>query len=292
MNTLLWATLFGATRIITTQEFTPELECRLIEQYKISFVLTTVPDTITLLRSDAVTKYNLSSLRNYCTRGSKPPPGILAELNKHFPDGRTYALIGMTEMASSYAGACTKYEDNGTAGQLMCDVEAIIVDEAGRRCGPNVSGELCLKPRYPLLGYYNNAAATQQAFDANGFLLTGDIARFDEANNLFVIDRKKDIIRSGFFQISPSEIEAVLIRSPAIVRACVAGIPDDLAIDLPAAAIVRKNGSKITEAEIFALVAGSVRPKSFFLLCRHRFMSREHLEKIIFYVAYNVRSYL
>lgn len=257
INTLLWGTLFGATRVITAEPHSPELAFRLIEKYKVSFILDSVPFLVGMLRSDAINRYDLTSLRNYCTRGSKPPPGMLTEFNVHFPDGRSHAFIGMTEMASLYAGVCTKYEDKGTAGQLMCDVEAIVVDDNGKRCGLNENGELCLKPRYPLLGYYNNPDATKEAFDAQGFFKTGDIAHFDAVNDLYVVDRKKDIIRYCFHQISPSKIEAVIMRSPEILRACVAGIPDNVSIDLPAAAIIRKNGSTITEEEIYAMVAGT-----------------------------------
>lgn len=256
MNALLWGTLFGATRIITADAFTPELHLRLIEKHRITFAMNGVPKLLEMLRCEAIAKYDLSSLRHYCTVGSKPPPGTLRAFNAHFPNGRTYAFLGMTELATLFAGACTKYEDTGTAGQLMCDVEAIVVDDNGDRCGPNVDGELCLRPRYPPLGYYNDAEATAQAFDADGYFRTGDIARFDGANDLYVVDREKDIIRTNFKMISPTVIEAVLLRSPEIVGACVCGIPDGMCVE-PAAAVIRTAGSTLTEQQTHAMVAGN-----------------------------------
>lgn len=254
---LIWGTLFGATRIITTETETAELAFRLIEKYKVSFMFDVVPFLIEMLHSKAIDQHDLTSLRNYFCVGSRPPPGMLTKLNGYFPAGQTHNSIGMTEMAGSYAASCANYGDDGAAGQLANGVEAKIIDVNGNRCGPNEKGELYLKPRYRLLGYYNNPEATEQAFDAEGFLMTGDIGYFDASNtNLYVVDRKKDIIRYNFHQISPSEIEAVLMRSPEIARVCVAGIPDAVAIDLPAAAIIRKKGSSITEKEVYDMIAG------------------------------------
>lgn len=254
---LIWGTLFGATRIITTETETAELAFRLIEKYKVSFMFDVVPFLIEMLQSKAIDQHDLTSLRNYFCVGSRPPPGMLTKLNKYFPAGQTHNSIGMTEMAGSYAASCANYGDDGAAGQLANGVEAKIIDVNGNRCGPNEKGELYLKPCYRLLGYYNNPEATEQAFDAEGFLMTGDIGYFDASNtNLYVVDRKKDIIRYNFHQISPSEIEAVLMRSPEIARVCVAGVPDAVAIDLPAAAIIRKKGSSITEKEVYDMIAG------------------------------------
>lgn len=246
--------------MITTETETAELAFRLIEKYQVSFMFDVVPFLVEMLQSEMIEQYNLSSLRNYFCVGSKPPPGMLSKLNEHFPNGRTHNSIGMTEMAGSYAASCANYGDDGAAGQLANGIEAKIIDVNGNRCGPSQTGELYLKPRYRLLGYYNNPEATEQAFDTEGFLMTGDIGYFDATNsNLYVVDRKKDIIRYDFHQISPSEIEAALMKSPEIARVCVAGIPDTVAVDLPAAAIIRKEGSKITEKEVYDMVAGIFR---------------------------------
>lgn len=117
------------------------------------------------------------------------------EFNKRFPDGKVLTFLGMTELTNSYSGVCNKYEDSGTAGQLMRDIEAIVVDDKGNRCGPNERGEICLRYRHPFLGYYNNPEATKEAFDDDRLFRTGDVVIFDEKNDLFVVDRKKDIIK-------------------------------------------------------------------------------------------------
>lgn len=137
-----------------------------------------------------------------------------------------------------------------------------IVDDDGNRCGVNVDGEICLKTTYKFIGYYNNREATEELFDKEGFLKTGDIGHFDEDGDLFIVDRKKDLLKYCNFQISPSEIDSYLIESPAIKSACVVGIPDPLVTDLPAAVVVRADGSNITEEEICNMVAGNANPST------------------------------
>ena len=98
--------------------------------------------------------------------------------------------------------------------------------------------------------------STNAAFDEDGFILTGDIGYFDEKGDLFIVDRKKDLIRCNNYQVSPSEIESFLMKSLSIKVVCVAGIRDETSNELPAAFIVRNPGSNITEKEVFDAVAG------------------------------------
>lgn len=212
---------------------------------------------IAMQKHEAIGRTDLTTMKTFFFGGTKVPLGSAAEFNKHFPDGVALAGLGMTEIAGIHAFCQTKYTEKDTAGQFGINVVAKIVDEKGERCGVNVDGELCLKTLYPFFGYYNNAEATKESFDAEGFLKSGDICHFDEDGDLFVVDREKDMIRYGPVQIKPSEIEALLIRSPKIAEVCVIPIPDCIAIELPAAVVVRKNGYKISAQTIYDMVAGN-----------------------------------
>lgn len=256
--TLIAGTLFGATRLITTQRFSTELAFRLIPQYKVSFIINAVYQLASMLRCDQIDIVDLTSLKNYCVGGSKVPFGLATQFNKHFPNGNAHIIIGMTEMSGVYASSCAKNGAKDTVGQLSYDFVVKIVDECGNRCGVNVDGELCLKTRYTHLGYYNNPKASEESFDAEGFFLTGDICHFDEDGDLFIIDRKKDMMKYCNYQVTPSEIEAILIKSTEIEAACVVGIPDIVATDLPAVAVIRNKGSNITARDVYELVAGNL----------------------------------
>ena len=131
-----------------------------------------------------------------------------------------------------------------------------IIDDDGNRCGVHIDGEICIKTNYKFIGYYNNREATEELFDEENFIKTGDVGHFDEDGDLYIVDRKKDLLKYCNFQISPSEIDSYLIESSDIKSACVVGIPDPLVTDLPAAVVVRAQGSTITEEEIVNMVAG------------------------------------
>lgn len=131
-----------------------------------------------------------------------------------------------------------------------------IVDDDGNRLGPNEDGEIAYTTNYKFLGYYGNEEATAELYDDEGFICSGDIGHFDEDGDLFIIDRKKDLMKYCNMQISPSAIEAYLIESPGIKACCVVGIPDEMATDLPAAVVIRADGSNISGQEIYDMVAG------------------------------------
>lgn len=168
----------------------------------------------------------------------------------------TFFLSGMSEIAGvasiDYPGPSGK----DSVGPLVGGSKVKIIDEEGKRCGPNVDGEICLKVNYKFLGYFGNKEATEELFDAEDFLHTGDIGHFDDDGLLFIVDRKKDLLKYNNFQISPSEIDCYLIESSHIKSACVVGIPGE-GTDLPAAVVVRANGSNISEKDVFDLVAGN-----------------------------------
>lgn len=257
VNILLSGTMRGATRIITTDVFTPELELRLIEQYKVTLTLNTPNQVVLMMKSSNFSKTDLSHLKYVLVGGSKVPFHIKTELNKHLQNGCLVNVgYGMSEIGGMIAIDYNGAYDKDTVGQLQNGRCVKIVDEHGNRCGPNVDGEVCVKTNYTFLGYFGNQKATEELFDAEGFVRTGDIGHFDNDNYLYLIDRKKDILKHKGYQISPSEIEAYLIESSQIESACIIGIPDD-GTDLPAAVIVRSDNANISEKDVFDMIAGN-----------------------------------
>lgn len=255
--TLILGTLFGAMRIITVEKFTPEISFRVIPKYKITFVLNAAYQLVSMLKHDAIGKTDLTSVKTYCVAGSRLPFGSLTEFNKNFPDGDTYNLMGMTETCGIYCYARMKSSNEDTAGQLRPHIEMKIVDNNGHRCGVNVDGEVCLKLKHRFLAYYNNEEATRETFDEEGFFVTGDIGHFDADGDLFIVDRKKDMLKFNNYQITPAEIEAVLGKVSDIEASCVVGVPDNDGLDLPAAAVIRKKGSNISAEHIYDIVASN-----------------------------------
>lgn len=253
-NILICGTINGATRIITTQLFSVEVQFRLVEKYGVTFALNAAPHLAAMSRSDRLQQANLSSLKCQIVTGGKSSHFTQIEMSSHLPNGSVHAAYGMSEAA----GIVTmNLGDKDSVGQIAHSYRIKLIDDNGNRCGIGKDGEICFKANYRFLGYYGNQAATDGIYDKEGFIMSGDIGHFDEDGNLVVVDRKKDIIKYGNIQVSPSELESYLGKSPAIKSACVIGIHDeDSDNDLPTAFIVRNEQVNITEKEVSDMIAG------------------------------------
>ncbi|KAJ6639767.1 4-coumarate-CoA ligase 1, partial [Pseudolycoriella hygida] len=223
---LLTATFRGATRLITRKSFSPDLELDLIEKYKINVVLNTPHQLSMLLKCDRIDKSDLSTIKMMIVSGTKLLIDIKSKMKNLLPNGTICNAYGMSEVAGYIACDFCENPSLDTNGQILNRCFIKITDKNGHRCDVNVDGEICIKTRYKFLGYYGCPEATEELFDA------------------------EDYVHSA-----PSEIEDFLIQSPAIAAACVIGIPDDVATDLPAAVIVRNKGLLITEKEVFNMVS-------------------------------------
>lgn len=259
--TLVLGTLTGSTRIITTDVFSPELQLRLIEQYKITFIFNATHQLVLIAKSlDRLPTANLSSWKYVVVCGSQVPFHIKSERHKYLPNGHFVCAYGMTEaggiMTIDYP--CTGEKD--TVGRLYDGCQVKVIDDMGRRCDANETGEICIKMRYRFIGYYGNQQATAETIDNDGFIVSGDMGYFDDDGDLHITGRKKELLKYCNFPISPSEIDSWLIARADIEAACVIGLPDAImSTDLPAAAIVRAKGSKITEQDVYDLVAGKLK---------------------------------
>lgn len=254
--TLFKGTLCGATRIITTDVFSAQLQIRLIEQYKITFCANAPHQIILIMKSKCFDKANFSSLKTLIVGGSKVPYFFKSELSPRLPNICLYAAYGMSETVGAISFDMPPKKEKDNVGRLCNGCCVKIVDDDGNNCDKNVVGEVCIKMAHKYLGYHGNPQATKELFDADNFIKTGDIGYFDDDGDLFINGRKKELLKYSNFPIVPSEIDAFLSEMPDIKMASVAGIPDSLG-DLPAAVIVRTEGSNISEKEVCDLVAGN-----------------------------------
>lgn len=254
---LITTTLSGCFRIITTDEFTPELMLSIVEKYMVTHFVSPPTSLSMVLKSPEVAQSNLSSLQFWLCGGSATPHERIEQMKKHLSSGQIVVSYGLTEIAGGVAIGFPNIKPH-TVGQLVAGIEVKIVDENGNRVGVGVDGEICVDSKYKFLGYYGNQSETDAMFDEEGFLRSGDIGHFDDEGDLFVMDRQKDIFKYRSCHISPTEIENVILKNDGVQLACVFGIPDIECMDLPAAAIVKAGGSNITVAEINEIVKNNL----------------------------------
>ncbi|RMJ23667.1 AMP-binding enzyme [Aspergillus sp. HF37] len=164
---------------------------------------------------------------------------------------------GMTETSCvATMFAFPEHDDTGSVGRQIPNLEAKLIDENGNNISAyGARGELCVRGPTVTPGYFNNAGANAQAFDADGWYKTGDIAYCDGATRKwYIVDRKKELIKVRGFQVAPPELEAVLLSHPHIVDAAVIGVSVPNAdTEFPRAYVVRRpggEGAKLTEAGV------------------------------------------
>lgn len=252
---------YGAKNIITKHSFSSELQLEIIEKYKVSILAGIPLNLLTCMRNNRINGMDLSCLKIIMFYGSKSPPYLVKEFNRYFPNAKIQTRYGMAEVGRISDGFLNAKECSNV-GRLVNGCIAKIVDDHGRRCGPNVTGEICVKKSNEFLGYYKDIEATVKAIDREGFFLTGDIGHFDQNGYLFFDDRKRFVITTFFFEgvILPTEIEAHLLSKPDIEEVCVVGIPILDNFELPSAVIVRQKDSSLTQRNVYDMIAG--KPKS------------------------------
>jgi acyl-CoA synthetase (AMP-forming)/AMP-acid ligase II len=200
-------------------------------------------------------RHDLSSFRFKACTSAPFRAELKAEVLRRWP-GELTEYYGMTEGGGSTILYCRQHPDKlHTVGQPAEGHELRLIDEAGVELPsrPDVIGEVVGRSASMMTGYHNQPDQTRDAqwFDAQGrrFIRTGDVGRFDEDGFLILMDRRKDMIISGGFNIYPSDLEAELRRHAAVADAAVVGVPSEQWGETPVAFVVRRAGYDDTGAD-------------------------------------------
>ncbi|MDQ3850944.1 MAG: long-chain fatty acid--CoA ligase [Actinomycetota bacterium] len=145
----------------------------------------------------------------------------------------------------------------GSIGTPIAGVEMKVVDEQGNELGPGEVGEILIRGHNVMKGYWKRPEATAEAIE-DGWFATGDLARVDEDGYFFIVDRKKELIIRGGYNVYPREVEEVLYEHPAVREAAVVGIPHEALGEEVGAAVALKDGERADPEELQAYVKGQV----------------------------------
>ncbi len=198
-------------------------------------------------------KVNMGSIRA-CISGSAP---LLLETKERFEKltgGKLFEGYGLSEAPT--ATHCNPFgglNKEGSIGMPLPDVECRIIslDDGVTALGPGEEGELVLRGPQVMRGYHNMPTETTNTL-RDGWLFTGDIARMDEQGYFYIVDRKKELIKAGGFQVWPREIEEVLAQHPAVLEVAAAGVPDAYRGETVKAWVVLRPGETVTEEDLKA----------------------------------------
>lgn len=253
-NAILNSTLMLRNHLVSIPRFIPEDYIQCLVEFRPKFLFVVPSLMLFLATHPKVTKDHLSSVDAILVGAA----AASLQLQDKFKQkcGKDIDITqgyGMTE--SSPVTLCTPYKYDlskvGTCGQLYPNTQAKIVSLTdGSNLGPHQPGELYIRGPQVMKGYLNNEKATKETLDADGWLHTGDVAYYDPEGFFYMVDRTKELIKVKGNQVSPTELENLILELPEISDVAVAGIADEMSGEIPRAYVVLKPGQNLDEKAI------------------------------------------
>jgi long-chain acyl-CoA synthetase len=264
-----YAAMFSGGTICVVPAFIPDKIFSYIEKYRATwlFMVPIMYDWMFMTPADVRGKYDTSSLRHVVSCGAPLHNTTAAKMIDYFKSAEISNWLGASEF-----GFITRYsyrdglKEDGCIGKALFDLELKIFDEKGVPVKDGESGILYGRGFSMWEGYFNKPEATREAYLDHEWGTVGDIARVGKDGNLYIVDRKSDMIISGGINIYPTEVENVLKKHNDIADLAVIGVPDDKWGESVKAVVVKKAGSTVTEEELIEFcrkdLAGFKVPKS------------------------------
>ncbi len=264
MTVLMNVSLAVGATIVIMPKFDLEQFLKMIQQYKVTKTYIVPPVALALISFKDLDKFDLSSLISITSAAAPLPLEVGEKLQATLPHAIVKQGYGMTE--ASPVVTLTPLDRSkvkiDSVGFPIPDTELKIVDveDPSKTLPPGEPGELAIRGPQIMKGYLNKPEETSKVLTPDGWYLSGDIARIDEEGYVYILDRKKDMIKYKGYQIAPAELESVILSHPAVKDAAVIPKPDLEAGEIPKAFVVLKEGASLTEDELINFVAEQVAP--------------------------------
>ncbi|XP_057785020.1 4-coumarate--CoA ligase-like 1 [Salvia miltiorrhiza] len=252
------ATIKNKGMVVVMQRYELRLFLSALIRHRVTFAPIVPPIMLGLVKNPIVDEFDLTKLclRSVLTAAAPLAPEILNAFQRKFPGVDVQEAYGMTEhscITLSYGGVVAK---RNSVGFILPNLEVKFVDpDTGRSLPKNAPGEICVRSKCVMKGYYKKEQETAITIDKDGWLHTGDIGYIDDDGDVFLVDRIKELIKYKGFQVAPAELEAILLSHPSVEDAAVVGLPDEEAGEIPAACVVIKAGAKESEEDIIKYVS-------------------------------------
>ena len=249
LNPVFWV---GGTNILMGPDIGAILKN--IAQYKATMFFAPPTVWIGMLRHPDFAKYDLSSLKKCYYGASIMPVEILKEIIAKFPGAGVYNYYGQTELAPYHT--ILKAEDAlgklGSAGMGGIHMETRLEDDENKEiCSVGVPGEICGKGPHVMMLYFKEPDKTEEAIKG-GWFHSGDLGVLDNDRYITVVDRKKDMIKTGGENVPSREVEEAIYKDQRVQEVSVIGLNDPKWVEAVTAIVVLKQGQQMTEAELIA----------------------------------------
>ena len=258
----------GRPQSVLMRWFEPQAWLELAQEHR-SQIAPVVPSMLYMLLAQPLEDYDLSSLR-YLVSGAAPLAGeVVAKLKRRLPDVEVREGYGLTETSALVASNRPGHVKLGSVGPPVPGSEVRIADDAGKEVPTGEVGEICCRSPFVMQGYWRAPQLTAEATEG-GWLRTGDLGYLDEDGYLFVVDRKKDLIIRGGFNVFPRDVEDALLEHPAVTSAAVVGRPDREHGEEVVAFVALGAGADLTAEELVAFakerIGGYKYPREVFVV--------------------------
>ncbi|XP_013624266.1 PREDICTED: 4-coumarate--CoA ligase 4-like [Brassica oleracea var. oleracea] len=256
----------SATKMIITKQcygISPVLVMELIQRYKVTVVPVAPSVVLAFVKSQETERYDLSSVRMMISGAATLRKELEEAVLPKFPNaifGQGYGMTESATVAKSLSFAKNLYKTkSGACGTVIRNADMKVVDTiTGVSLPRNKSGEICIRGDQLMKGYLNDPEATARTIDNDGWLHTGDIGYVDDDDEIFIVDRLKELIKFKGYQVAPAELEALLISHPYIEDAAVVAMQDEVAGEVPVAFVVSSEGSQVTEDDVTSYICKQV----------------------------------
>ncbi|XP_057536814.1 4-coumarate--CoA ligase 1-like [Amaranthus tricolor] len=264
LNSVLLCALRVGAAILIMPKFEINMLMELVQKYKVTIAPFVPPIVLAIAKNEDVEKYDVSSIRVVLSGAAPMGKELEDALRAKLPNAKLGQGYGMTE-AGPVLAMCLAFAKepmevkSGSCGTVVRNAELRIVDpETGLSLPRNMPGEICIRGSQIMKGYLNDPEATANTIDKEGWLHTGDVGFVDNDDEIFIVDRLKELIKYKGFQVAPAELEGMLINHPTIHDAAVVAMQDEAAGEVPVAFVVTSNGSQITEDEVKQYISKQV----------------------------------
>jgi len=253
LDVFLGPGVYVGTANVLIDQPRPDVILPLIERHRITSFFAPPTVWIGLLRSPLFNEVDLSSLCKAYYGASTMPVEVAMELRERLPEVRFWNLYGQTEIAP--LATTLQPEDllgkPGSVGKPTLNVETRVVDDDMQDVAPGVVGEVVHRSPQLLQGYYRDDAKTAEAF-VGGWFHSGDLATIDEDGYITIVDRKKDMIKTGGENVASREVEEVVYQLSSVAEVAVIGLPHPVWIEAVAAVVVPRAGQDLTEDAVIS----------------------------------------
>ncbi|CAN0858862.1 4-coumarate--CoA ligase-like 1 [Linum grandiflorum] len=261
------ATLRNKGKVVVMARYDLRTFLNALIAHEVTFAPIVPPIILALVKNPIVEEFDMGKLKLAAVMTAAAPlaPELLRAFETKFPGVQVQEAYGLTEhscitLSHGNPAKGQRISKKNSVGFILPNLEVKFIDpETGVSLPANSPGEICVRSKCVMMGYFNNEEETARTIDKEGWLHTGDIGYIDDDGDIFIVDRIKELIKYKGFQVAPAELEAILLSHPSVQDAAVVPLADEEAGEVPGACVVKgKGGEEISEEDIMKFVAANV----------------------------------